>query len=267
MKKLAPHKIGDWAKSGEDRIFDRQTIFSHLNGGAEVYLHYGMVRLLAREYARPRAAGISLLIFDMGAASNAYGVYTHERGGEPAGVGQDSDLEGALLRFWRGRYFVSITSFRHTGPARRAVVGLGQAIAGRIRSPGQRPALVGRLPAKGLDAATVRYLRSDPILPLILPALAGATLGLEDDAEVVVAEYDEAKGRLTALVASFPTAQRAERAHAGLKQPAGQKGKVHARRCGATLIAVLGPDQPAGARARLLKRMAGKQDKGCEDGQ
>lgn len=265
MKKLAPVQIGDWATSGDDQVFDRQTIFDHLNGGAEVYLHHGMVRLLAREYKRPRAAAISLLIFDMGRASNAYGVFTHERAGQSASVGQDSDMEGGLLRFWRGKYFITITSFRHTAPARRAVKDLGKAVAGRISQPGKRPALVGRLPGAGLDPGSVRYLQSEPILQLILPELAGTSLGLERDSEVVVARYTAAGGSLTALVASFTSASRAQRARSGLGKAAGLQGKVDARRCGAMLVAVIGPG-PAARRAGLMQKLVAHEKLGCTDG-
>ena len=268
MKKLAPESIGQWTVK-EDRVLDRESIYTQLNGGAEVYLHHGMERLLVREYQRPRAAPISLLIFDMARPRNAYGVFSHERAGVSAGVGQDSDMEGGLLRFWRHRYFVSITSYRNTAPARQAMIALGQEVAGRIGQSGQRPALVGRLPAEGRVEASVRYLRSEVILTMTLPELAGVDLGLTPDSEVVIARYagDKKKpaGELTVLLATFASSAAAQKACKRLAALSCPLGEAHTRCCDANMMAVFDPGSAA-ARVSLMKKLARHKDSRCVDG-
>ena len=268
MKQLAPEQMAGWKATGVGQLFDRQNIFTHLNGGAEVYLHYGLVRLLAQEYVRARAPSVSLSIFDMGHARNAYGIFTHEREGVAANVGQDSDHAGGLLRFWRGRYFVAISSFRVTKTARRAALELGREVASRIERPGKRPLLVARLPANQLDAGSVRYLQSEAILHLHWPRLAGSKLGLDSSSEVVVARYGASEDPLEALVASFASPAGAARAQAGLVKKEDLEGKLATRVCGQWLLVVA---RGKGAKARsvhllgrLSKSVAANEE--CFDG-
>lgn len=260
MNELAPDRIKQWTVSGKDRLFDRQTIFELLNGGAEVYLHFGMKRVLAREYERPGAPSLSLLVFDMASASDAYGIFSHERAGPSAGVGQDSDHEAGLLRFWRGRYFVSVTHYKDTKPAREAARELGRAVASRIRKAGERPRLVGQLPAEGLDAASVRYLRSAVVLPMAVPELAGVDLGLGKGAEVAVGRYSG--GGAVAVLIKLADAAAAKDALKRLIEAASLDGKVQARVCGAELLAALGKEAPGAA---LLETMA-SANRRCADG-
>ena len=258
MNQLAPAQIAGWKASGEDRVFDRQSIFTHLNGGAEVYLHYGMVRLFTRRYTRIRRPEVSLSIFDMGHARGAFGVFSHEREGDTAGVGQDSDHQGGLLRFWKGRYFVAISSFRVTGPVRAAALALGRQVAGRIKQAGQRPPLVGRLPARGLQPGSVRYLQSDAVLGLHWPQLAGKKLGLDPAAgnsQAVVARYGSGEQRLDVLVASFSDLAAAARARDTLSGVSELAGKLSVKVCGPWLVAATGA--PAGqGRVRLVELLA-----------
>jgi hypothetical protein len=47
-----PGEINGWAAVPEDRIFDQKTIFSYLNGGAEVYKAHNMRQCLSRRYTK-----------------------------------------------------------------------------------------------------------------------------------------------------------------------------------------------------------------------
>jgi hypothetical protein len=95
-----PLEIMGWKAVSEDRIFDRTTIYSYINGGAEVYKAYDMQSCLSRRYAITGGPDIILDIFDMGSPQNAFGVFTHDTDGKVIDVGQEGRLRPGWLNFW-----------------------------------------------------------------------------------------------------------------------------------------------------------------------
>jgi len=111
---LLPAEIQGWKAAGADRFFDPQTIFDYLDGGGEVYRSYNFRLLLSRRYEKAGGPAIIADAFDMGSAADAFGVFTHDLDGEPAGLGQGSLYQAGLLSFWKGRYFICLTAEAET---------------------------------------------------------------------------------------------------------------------------------------------------------
>ena len=104
-----PERVGDWVAADAPIRYDTESIFGYIDGHAEVYLAYGMRGCLARRFSGPEdEADLVLDVFEMASPADAFGVFTHDQDGEPAGVGQDSLLRYGWLSFWKGRFFVSI---------------------------------------------------------------------------------------------------------------------------------------------------------------
>ena len=92
-------------------VYDRKTIYDYMDGGAEVYLAFDFREVFVRKYIGPsRQEEIALDIFDMGSPEEAYGVFSCDRQDPEAGIGQESEYGPGLLRFWQGRFFVSMTA-------------------------------------------------------------------------------------------------------------------------------------------------------------
>ena len=120
LQQRLPKFVSGWTAEPQDRIFDDKTIFSYINGGAEVYKAYNMQRCLSRRYAAPNRLVIILDIFDMGSSQDAFGVFTHDTDGEAIDVGQNARLRPGWLSFWKFRFFVSIYAEEETEVSRRA---------------------------------------------------------------------------------------------------------------------------------------------------
>ena len=45
-----PKQIGAWKADGKDQVFDRETIFKYIDGGAELYLAYDFRQVLSSKY-------------------------------------------------------------------------------------------------------------------------------------------------------------------------------------------------------------------------
>ncbi len=205
---LVPASTGEW-RAVEDRAFDPETIFDYIDGSGEVYRSYNFRRLFARRFEAPGQTALIVDLFDMGSAADAYGVFSHDREGEDAGLGQDGTYKGGLLSYWQGPYFVSIYAEAETPETRAAVFDLGRRIAATITVTGARPALLAVLPETGLDGRTVRFFHTHFILNYHYFVAAENILRLEPDTDAVLATFAE-KARL--LVVRYPDSGRAAEA-------------------------------------------------------
>ncbi|MCX6374676.1 MAG: hypothetical protein NTU88_01320, partial [Armatimonadetes bacterium] len=136
---LVPREMLGWKTDGKDGLYDRNTLFQYIDGGAEVYLAYDFRQEFARRFVKPGQPAITVDVFDMGSSEDAYGIFTFERESGNVGIGQDSEYAAGFLRFWKVQYFVSILADKETPSTRKAVMALGKAIASRIKSAGERP--------------------------------------------------------------------------------------------------------------------------------
>jgi hypothetical protein len=141
-----PAAVGVWKAEAPPSSFDRKTVYDELDGGAEVYLEYGLRSLRVQKYSAPQAPGLTFDLFEMDDPAGAFGAFTFEHQDDGAGIGQGSEYGGGLLRFWQGRYFGFVQAERETPASREAVLALGKAVAGRLGGPGKKPAMAGVLP-------------------------------------------------------------------------------------------------------------------------
>ena len=110
----------------EDEFYNRSTLYEYIDGGAELYLAYDFQEVFVRRYAGPGDTEIILDIYDMGSASEAFGVFSVEREDQDLGIGQGSEYGGGLLRFWKGRFFVSILTTGDAQKAKPAIIQAGK---------------------------------------------------------------------------------------------------------------------------------------------
>lgn len=203
-----PDGIDGWKATGSDLTFDRETIFDYIDGAGEVYRQYDFRRVLVREYVRADSPAITVQIFDMGRSGDAFGMFSFEREGADVGIGQDSEFEGGLLRFWRGRFLVCVSAEQEAPGTREAVLGLGRAIADAIREPGTRPALLDALPTDGLRRETVRYFHGSHGLATHFPVGEENVLDLGAGTEVILASYPSDGESVRVLLVAYPEERR-----------------------------------------------------------
>ncbi len=158
--KSLPAEISGWKASGSDAVYDKKTIYDYLDGGAEVYLAFDFQAALARKYAGPDGNEIALDIYDMGSSREAFGVFSCDRQDPEAGIGQESEYGAGLLRFYRGRYFVSITALGDEAASEKAILALGKAASAALGPDGPAPAMLGLLPEAGLSRMKTSYFHS-----------------------------------------------------------------------------------------------------------
>ena len=209
-----PKQAGRWAAQTDDRIFDQETIFSYIDGGAEVYKAYNFRQCLSRRYTLTGGPAIILDIFEMGSSEDAYGVFTHDIDGARVDIGQNGRLRPGWLSFWKCRFFVSIYMEEETAAAETAVKELGRQVADKISGHGPKPEILSQLPPVGLQIERIRYLHHPVVLNYHYYISDENILNISADTEVVLAEYKTGNQAARLLLIKYPMSEKAAQSQA-----------------------------------------------------
>lgn len=250
-----PKEVAGWKAAGDDEMFDNESIFSYIDGQAEVYLAYGMTRCLARRYAGPQGEpDIVVDLFELASPADAYGVFTHDRDGEDIDVGQGALLRPGWLSFWKGPFFGSVYAEGESEASAAAVEALARAAADAIPFQGEAPGLVSLLPSEGLDQRSVRFLHRWEILNSALYVAGDNIFGLSADTDAALGAYRRGDGEAWLLLVEYPDEARAQEA----EERAPSAGFDVARQ-GTMLAAVLQPSAPEVSEELLADVLGGEK--------
>jgi len=153
-------------------------------------------------------------LYEMASSEDAYGVFSFEHQDEPAGIGQGSELGGGLLRFWKGKYFVSVYAEGEGPEVGPGILGLGKATANTIQATGPAPKLIQILPGPnfGLVDKSTRYLKSHVLLNQRFFVSHQNILGLSRETEAALATYLRERQKVALLLIRYPSASKAQEA-------------------------------------------------------
>jgi len=247
LQSALPADIDGWLRDGEVQIFDTESIFSYIDGHAEVYLSFGMKRCLSQRYRGPDdEPDIVLDLFEMDAADNAYGVFTHDRDGDVVDIGQGALFRESWLSFWNGRWFGSVYAEGESERSAAALIAIANATADAINDEGSVPAMVSELPTGGLDERSIRFFHTQEILNGVVNLGFANPFVLSLETDAVLGRYQRDSGTAWLLLVEYPDGATAGRAEAGAREVG-----IMVRRDGTRLAAILTPD-PAEPAERLL---------------
>lgn len=210
-----PAEGAGWKWDGKEEKHGPKSVFQYMNGAAELYMAYDFQSVRVRRFEKPDQPSITLELYDMASSENAYGVFSFERQDKDVGIGQGSEFGGGMLRFWKGKYFVSIYADREGTEIESAILTMGRATADLIRETGPEPKLVQFVPGKelGLVDRSIRYLRSHVLLNQRIFIAHQNILNLNQRTEAVLAQYIQGKKKTHLLLIRYPSAKEAKDAY------------------------------------------------------
>lgn len=208
-----------WRWDGKEEIYEAREIFDYIDGAGEVYLAYNFKNLTVRQFEKKGHPRIVAELYDMGSPNDAYGIFSLDRQDEEAGIGQGSEFGGGQLRFWKGRFFVSIYADGEGPDAGETILAFGRAVAGSVRSADPPPKLIRALPdgKMGLVEKSIRYLHSHILLNQRFFIATENILRLTPQTEVVLAQYLRTGKKIHLLLVRYPDAKEAATALQGFK--------------------------------------------------
>ncbi len=202
-----PTKAGGLTASGKDRTFNRQTLYDYMDGGAEVYLAFDFREVFTRKYTGPGGREMTLDIYDMGSSAEAFGAFSCDREDPAAGIGQESEYGPGLLRFWQGRYFVTVTASADDAAAAAAILELGKEVVKPLGPPGPKPDLVAFLPAESLRPERTSFFHSVVNLNNRFFVASENILRLDRSTDCVIGESGAGGAEpVTLLIVRYPDA-------------------------------------------------------------
>jgi hypothetical protein len=209
---ILPDSLSGWQKA-EDQLFNRENLYNHIDGGAELYLSYGFRSLFSRTYNRTGQPDLVVEIFDMTTSANAFGVFAHTRETIDSTFGQGSQYIEGLLLFWKDRYLVSLSGSPETEVSRQVVFDLAGQIDRAIGQKGSLPAMLTLLPAQGLIQPSIRYFHHHIWLNTYYYIADRNILHIDQNCEAVLARYQQNDtSPLLLLIIKYPDSVRAQQA-------------------------------------------------------
>jgi hypothetical protein len=139
----APACSKDWPMDGQPALFDRDTLFDHINGESELYFPYGFEMLAFARYQNinnPQAA-FDADIYKMGSLLDAFGMYANYRrkNDVDVNVGAEGTASSSQLLFYQDRYFVRLQASGTSNPGPDIFLACARAISEKLPRNTGRP--------------------------------------------------------------------------------------------------------------------------------
>ena len=132
-------EVPGWAAAeGEVKTFDSENLWKHINGAAEKYTKRGFKRLASSKFRHDGGLEALADIYDMGSAAAAKEIFelSSPVDDQRIDLGDDAQLAGTSLEFYKGAYFVRIVALGKDEAAGAALTVLGRTFLGRIEGGG-----------------------------------------------------------------------------------------------------------------------------------
>jgi hypothetical protein len=149
--------------SGAPRFY-ASNLWEYMDGGADVYLTYGLTAMAHREY-KGGEVEVNADIFDMGQPLNAFGIYAAERSPDYhfIATGAEGYSGDFLLNFLQDRFYVKLSGFGDPGKAAPVLERFAGFVSERIGPGKSLPAVLGLFPQQNLVAHSQKYIAQAPL--------------------------------------------------------------------------------------------------------
>jgi hypothetical protein len=180
---------------GPDNLSDK------IDGKAELYLPAGFKEMSCRRFGLEAAgkAYLEVFIYDMGAPTNAYAVFSGQRrpGSPDIPLTANAYATANALFFTKGRFYVEIVADRAGGELANYLTAYAGALLTKLPEEGEKAGdLTVLLPQEGLTRESIRLCATDAFC-------------LEGLNNVLTGEYSLKSGKATAFIARRETPDQA----------------------------------------------------------
>ena len=245
---------------GAPSFYVPDNLYKYLDGGADVYLLYDF-QVLLHEDLKSGQTDLTVDIFDMGSAEDAFGMYAAERASDYdfLDIGTEAYRNEGILNFLQDRYYIKLAGF---GPGSDDLLEqFARVLSERIAGTRALPPLLEKIPQEHRVKHSEQFTRKDPLGHSFLgPAYVVSYKQGESESKLLISvakDPAEAKARLEALAKYFRESGKCEAApelgDGAIQASNTFEGRVIAVAQGRYLILV---SNPASDAAALLKKTA-----------
>lgn len=191
-----------WVIDGKVSLFDKDNLFDHIDGEAELYFPYGFDTLASAVYVNKKNPDLSIVadVYRMASPLDAFGIYSNYRKTNNTWVkiGAEGFISASQLMFYQDRYFVRLQASGTTSLPRDIFEICARAISGNL------PAA--HSPLKELEVMKIKAL-----VPKSERYIAQSLLGYAFFRRGIIADAAEQKNKMQifAIHEDSPAAARA----------------------------------------------------------
>lgn len=204
LDKLLPNSIEGWKPSDKDRYYNPETLYNYINGGAELYISYGFREVISRTYSKTGQSNLTVEIFDMVEAKNAFGVFCHVREDVDYSYGQGCQVYEGVIIFWKNKYFISVVSEDEAESSMSAIRKLAENIDNLIKGEGELPGIIKMAPRKGLIEESILYFFHSAWLNSFYYISDENILNINEKTHCILAKYGDTENRYYLLIIEYP---------------------------------------------------------------
>jgi len=160
LSSLLP-ELDSWNLTEKPESFYPENLFEYINGAAEIYLAYEFRELLVAQQMKEQSdKSVAVEIYDMGNATNAFGIYSAERYPDNRfiQIGLQGYVEEGTLNFLVDRYYIKLLCFECEDQSEEVLKEFSQKIAERVGDVGSLPTLLTAFPSQGLQANSESFV-------------------------------------------------------------------------------------------------------------
>ena len=200
--------VPGWTPAGDAETFDSENLYDLVNGQAESFFAYGFEQVAVRHYENAEGTRLDVEVWQLATPADAYGLFTAQRAGTPATIGNDGDADpGRRLAFWQDRYVAHVRARQEVNDA--DLQALAEAVSAALPSGGERPTLMDHLPPDGLVAHSAIFFHEEISIQSDLWLGGENLLGLSPETYGVLARYDVGGAMARLLLVQYPDAEAA----------------------------------------------------------
>ncbi len=156
-------EAGLWQRGDTPQLYEGETLYDYIDGGADIYHEYGFEEVIVQEYKNPEGKEITLEIFKMRTDQGAYGIYTFKRSarGKEVELGNEGQIEDYYLNFWKNDFMATLTGFDEEQQTIDGLLEIARALDAKVEAGGETPFLVSLMPQDGIIKQSLKYLKGN----------------------------------------------------------------------------------------------------------
>jgi len=154
-------EIKGWKISSGPQFFEQQNLWEYINGQAEMYLDYGFELVATTEYTTLDGfRSMAIEINQMQSPKHAFGIYAAERSPNDGLImmGVQGYLSENVLNFWKGLYYVKLSSFQTSSETKEVLMKLAAVIDNKIQGSYSEPELFACFPENDKVKTSERFI-------------------------------------------------------------------------------------------------------------
>jgi hypothetical protein len=198
LRRLLPAVTGEdgWRMATEPDFFDSENLWEYIDGQAEMYLDYGFQQVVTVDYISPDGTrSLAVEIYLMESPTHAFGLYAAERspGESFIEIGVQGYIGENILNFWKGSYYVKLTSFEVVPDLEETLMTLAGVIAGNVKGRYGEPEFFACFPEENRVKMSERFIPKNFMgQPFLKNGYRVAYRDAEDGYDVFLVQTDSA---------------------------------------------------------------------------